>query len=98
MIVVLECKECYNGTVTDPTGNCSDNSNECCGGCDKQVDCNDCEGGFQDVDLNEYFDGEISTIGITLESMFDDLVNRGVSKSESKKLLRKIVKEQINNI
>ena len=38
-----ECKEC-NGTGKVEVMNCKNQSNECCGGCYKEIECEECEG------------------------------------------------------
>lgn len=38
-----DCQEC-NGTGTVDVMNCHNQSNECCGGCYKEVQCEDCDG------------------------------------------------------
>ena len=38
-----DCEEC-NGTGKVDVMNCKNQSNECCGGCYKDVQCEDCEG------------------------------------------------------
>ncbi len=97
MIVQLDCENCDEGLVINYTGACRDQSRECCGGCSATETCSECNGsGLVDVDLTEHFDGWISEIAEAVETMYQDLTGSGVSKTEAKGLLRKLVQEIIN--
>jgi DnaJ-class molecular chaperone len=50
-----DCKEC-NGTGTVEVMNCSNQSNECCGGCYKELKCEECDGSGNDKDWSDIED------------------------------------------
>ena len=97
MRIELDCEHCEEGLTVNYTGACRDQSNECCGGCDVTETCSECNGsGVEEVEFNEHFDEEIYEIAVAVEQMYEDLTNRGVSNSETKRLIGKIITKIIN--
>ena len=97
MRIELDCEHCEEGLTVNYTGACRDQSNECCGGCDVTETCSECNGsGVEYVDVEEYFEDEVLGISEHLETMYDDMTCRGVSKSEAKKLISKLTTKIIN--
>ncbi len=97
MRIELDCEHCEEGLTVNYTGACRNQSRECCGGCDVTETCIECNGsGVKDVELNEYFEDELCGISEQVETMYEDLTDRGVSNSETKRLIGKIITKIIN--
>jgi collagenase-like PrtC family protease len=95
MLVEIKCPNCDGkGYHTDYTGNCKDNSNECCGGCEKEYECEHCQGsGLLDVDPNDYFEEEYEVLGVAILGFYTSLKNQGVDENIIKTLILKIRNE-----
>jgi hypothetical protein len=88
MRITINCNQCNGeGYTVDPTGNCRNNSNECCGGCDKNIHCDHCNGvGEIEVEVNDYFENEVNDL---LEAV-DVLKIKGVSLGEVINIIKQI--------
>ena len=90
--MIVYCKQCEGtGTVTDPYGACRTSSNECCGGCEKDVTCHDCTDGKVDIDLVNEYKHEVSDIETHIVTMFIDLTERGVEDVEAKRVILELI-------
>ena len=97
--MIVNCKQC-EGTaiVTDPVGACKDWSNECCGGCEKDVTCHDCKNGFMDIELHEEYHEEFKDIETDIVTVFIDLTERGMEDVEAKKAILALISNIITEI
>ena len=97
--MIVYCKQC-EGTaiVTDPYGACKDWSNECCGGCEKDVTCDNCKNGFMDIELHEEYSEEFKDIETDIVTIFIDLTERGVEGNEAKRVILGLISNIITEI
>jgi transcription elongation factor Elf1 len=90
----IKCPDCNGeGVHIDPTGNCRNNSNECCGGCDKEYDCETCLG-YTDIYVFE--DSEHIDKYATIHETVQAWKEIGLSKDECEYLLHEYVKTAIS--
>ena len=68
----MKTKECENcdGSGTISVRNCHNNSNECCGGCYKDVTCEDCNGDGQIEMTEEEIEERIERLEADLDHDF----------------------------
>jgi hypothetical protein len=93
------CKQCDGtGIVTDPVGACKDWSTECCGGCEKDVMCDNCIDGKVDIDLVYEYSEEFKDIETDIVTVFIDLTERGMEDTEAKKVILDLISDIIIEI
>ena len=93
------CKQCEgNGYITDPYGACRTQSNECCGGCEKDVMCDNCKDGNVDIELHEEYREEFKDIETDIVTVFIDLTERGVEGNEAKLAIMDLISNIITEI
>jgi hypothetical protein len=97
--MIVNCKQCEGtATVTDPTGACKTQSNECCGGCEKDVMCDNCIDGKVDIDLVTEYREEFKDIETDIVTVFIDLTERGVEDVEAKRVILDLISNIITEI
>jgi hypothetical protein len=71
-IIQVPCDQCDGSGREEVFGNCKDQSNECCGGCTKTVDCDICDGrGSFDMTVNEAIEFEGIDVSNLYEVVYD---------------------------
>ena len=97
--MIVDCRDCEGtGIVTDPVGACKDWSNECCGGCEKDVMCDNCKDGNVDIELHEEYREEFKDIETDIVTVFIDLTERGVEGNEAKLAIMDLISNIITEI
>jgi hypothetical protein len=97
--MIVNCKVCEGtGIVSDPTGACRTQSNECCGGCEKDVTCHDCKDGKVDIDLVNEYKWEVKDIETHIVTIFIDLTERGMENDEAKRAIMDLISNIITEI